>query len=133
MFNAVDGSFNRASYVRLSVYVGNPVLDLLTETLLGTGFIPLEYFNDIDETYTVPLNRFGMKFSDLPTKDQFSRKGVNDLGSITVKIKKIIEATDVPMALRLQSILHHKNVYNSAFFAECVMTGAIETEVREDC
>lgn len=54
IYRATCGKFHRASYARLELYVGNSVL-VGHEALIGTAFVPLEFFQGKEETYTLSL------------------------------------------------------------------------------
>ena len=88
----------------------------VSSTAIGSAFIPLHYFQLKEQTLSFPIVGNG-KCSDF-----------GSIGCLTIAIKRVekVEA-QTTASLQLRTVLRESSIFNSSWFAECLLQGAIST------
>lgn len=109
----ISDSYDKASYLRLEVFSD--------QVSIGAAFIPVEYFGSAEKQYQFPLHPFRYSSS--------SKSDLSSSGELNIAVKLVSEevwnSTDV---INVKTTVRKSNLFNNAWFAECLMSEKIESD-----
>lgn len=118
IFRAKDG-MEHAEYVRIELVME----DVRHFMILGTAFIPLNFFQLTPMQYSFPLTRF-KQTAVHPRPAAVAQP----LGEVTVCIQRIEEMSDSEAMIAIRPSLYECNIFNTRWYVECALAGSIDSE-----
>ncbi len=122
IFTAADGLIESV-YVRAEL-TATSQNNVAIAVSVGAVFIPIQFFTKAEKKYTFSMRRFRPAAKDEMT-ESFS-----GFGEITVLLKRIQEKLpNVSARLRFRTTLLERNIFNTAWYAECLLSGNLDSDL----
>ena len=121
IFTASDGLME-SYYVRAEL-TATSHNNVAIAVSVGAIFIPIQYFTKAEKKYVFSMRRFRQT-----TKEELVESFAG-FGEITVLVKRIKEKIpNVSARLRFRTTLLERNIFNTAWYAECLPSGNLDSD-----